>query len=322
VFLYDPRVSVTKNTGGGRPTSGAGATADRTREIVAARGRDVIKARRRVLRKGDGEAIHDLRVATRRLQATLAIVGDRLPDRPRRRLDRRARTLRRRLGSERNTWVLIGLLEEFRSLPGREERRFVADLIRRLEHSTRARTRKEPRSLPGIRKRFRTLLRGMAPVSGSLAAPAAPAEAAMRELVGAVLSARAGTRDGDPESMHRLRIVIKRYRYALEVLTEAGAPGLRPAILSARSLQGDLGSLHDLDVLIEAVRRDSHVPGADIFLRRILRRRSRQSATTLRRLAAFHPAFEPPATREGRARRAVGRRTPAPREFRPGITAA
>ena len=297
----------------------AGGTADRTREIVAARGRDVIKARRRVLRKGGGEAIHDLRVATRRLQATLSIVGDRLPDRPRRRLDRRARTLRRRLGSERNTWVLIGLLEEFRSLPGREERRFVADLIRRLGHSTRARPRKEPRSLPGVRKRVRTLIRGMAPVSGSLAAPA---EAAMRELVGGVLSARAGTRDGDPESMHRLRIAIKRYRYALEVLTEAGAPGLRPAILSARSLQSDLGSLHDIDVLIEAVRRDSHVPGADVFLRRILRRRSRQAATTLRRLAAFHPAFEPTATRGVRARGAVGRRTPAPRDFRPGITAA
>jgi len=293
--------------------------ADRTRAIVAARGRDVLKARRRVLRRGDGEAIHDLRVATRRLQATLEIVRDRLPERPRKRLDRRARALRRRLGAARNTWVLCGLLGKFRLVPRRDERAFVADLARRLEGSAGSSPPRQRRSLPGIRKRIRTLLQG---IPRRVAGPGTPAGDAMRGLVQAVLRARTDTQDGDPEAMHRLRIAIKRYRYALEALTEAGTPGLRPAIHAARSLQSDLGSLHDLDVLIEAVRRDLHVPGAGAFLRRILQRRARQAEATLRRLAGFRPLYAPPAGGGLRPPRVRGRRGLRPRELQAGGTAA
>jgi len=312
-------VSGTRSPRGGRATKFPAATTDWPREIVAARGRDVVKARRRVLRRGDGEAIHDLRVATRRLQATLEIAGDRLPDRPGRRLDRRARTLRRRLGAARNTWVLFGLLGEFRSVPGREERKFVADLARRLERAAGSRPSKERRSLPGIRKRIRALLREMAHGSPGSAAPAGDA---MGGLVRAVLRARTDTRDGDPEAMHRLRIAIKRYRYALEALTEAGASGLQPAIHAARSLQSDLGSLHDLDVLIEVVRRNAHVPGAGGLLRRILRRRAGQAEATLRRLAGFRPAFAAPSGSGDRPGRIAVRRGSPPREAQTGWTAA
>jgi len=272
-----------------------------------------------VLRRGDGEAIHDLRVATRRLQAALEIVGDRLPDRPRRRLDRRARTLRRRLGMARNTWVLFELLGRFRSVPGREERKFVAGLARRLERAAGSPPSKERRRLPGIRKRILTLLRAMAHRSPGSAAPAGDA---MGGLVRAVLRARTDTRDGDPEAMHRLRIAIKRYRYALEALTEAGAPGLRPAIQEARSLQSDLGSLHDLDVLIEVVRRNAHLPGAGGFLSHLLRRRHRQAEKSLRRLAGFRPLFAPPVGGGARPGRTGVRRGPPPREAQAGGTAA
>ncbi len=312
-------MSGTRSPRGGRATKFPAATTDWTREIVAARGRDVVKARRRVLRRGDGEAIHDLRVATRRLQATLEIVGGRLPDRPRRRLDRRARTLRRRLGTARNTWVLLGLLGEFRSVPGREERKFVAGLARRLARAAGARPSQERRSLPGIRKRIRTLLREIAHSSPGSAAPAGDA---MGGLVRAVLRARAETRGGDPEAMHRLRIAIKRYRYALEALTEAGAPGLRPAIQAARSLQSDLGSLHDLDVLIEVVRRNAHLPGAGGFLSHLQRRRHRQAEKSLRRLARIRPVFAAPTGSGDRPGRVVARRGSPPRQAQTGWTAA
>ncbi len=309
----------TESPRGERGTIELAATVERARTIVAARGRDVLKARRRVLRRGDGEAIHDLRVATRRLQATLEILGHRLPDRPRRRLDRRARTLRRRLGAARNAWVLSELLGRFRSVPAREERKFVMDLARRLERSAGSRPLNDRRGLPGIRRRIRTLLGGMAERAGASAASAGDA---LRGLVRAVLRARADIRDGDPESMHRLRIAIKRYRYALEALTEAGAPRLRPAIRAARSLQSDLGSLHDLDVLIEVVRRDIHVPGAGGFLRRILLRRNRLAEKTLNRLAGFSPVLAAPAGGGIRRRRAGGRVGPPPREVQVGGTAA
>ena len=304
---------------GERTASDPAAGADRIREIVAARARDVLEARRRVLRRCDGEAIHDLRVATRRLQSTLEIAADRLPDRARRRLDRRARRIRRTLGEQRNAWVLLGLLRKFRSVPDRGERKFVADLTRRLEHSAGSHTPKHRGRLPGIRKRVRALLRVSANGPGGAAAPEG---GAMRGLVQAILRARADARDGDAESMHRLRIAVKRYRYALEVLSETGIPGLQPAIRAARSLQGDLGRLHDLDVLIEAVRRESRLPGATGFLRRIQRLRSRQVEGTLRRLAGFRPVFALPGGGGVRPHRAGGKRGPFPRENQAGRTAA
>jgi CHAD domain-containing protein len=303
---------------GGRAGDPAAAL-DRTRKIVSARCRDVLKSRRRVLRRGDAEAIHDLRVATRRLQATLEFAGERLPDRPRRRLDRRARTLRRRLGTARNACVLLGLLGTYRSVSDPEERTFIKDLARRLERSAATRPRKDRRDLPGIRKRIRTLLREM---SRRSAVSAAPARQAVLRLVQAVLHARTHTRAGDPESMHRMRIAIKRYRYALEAMAEAGTPRLRPAIHAARSLQGDLGRLHDLDVLIEVVRREVEAPGAGGFLRRILRQRGRQVAKAMRRLAGFRPAFAASAGRAIGSRFSGDGRGAIPREAQSGRTAA
>ena len=143
-----------------------------------------------------------------------------------------------------------------------------------------------------------------------------------RGLVQAVLRARTITHDGDPESMHRLRIAIKRYRYALEALTGAGASGLRPAIHAARSLQSDLGGLHDLDVLIDVVRRSTHVPGAGGFLRHVLRRRTRQAEKTLRRLAIFRPVFAAPSGNRDRRGRVAMRRGSPPRQAQAGWTAA
>ena len=195
----------------------------------------------------------------------------------------------------------------------------MADMARRLERSAGSRPQKDRRRLPGIRKRIRALLRRMPEGAGS--SFPRPGDA-MRGLVQAVLRARTDTQDGAPESMHRLRIAIKRYRYALEALVEAGTPGLPPAIDAARSLQSDLGSLHDLDVLIEVVRRDTHHPGAGAFLRRVLLRRSRQAEKTLRRLAGFRPVFASPAGGGYRARRAGVRVGPAPRAAQAGGTAA
>jgi len=144
----------------------------------------------------------------------------------------------------------------------------------------------------------------------------------MGGLVQAVLRARNDTRDGDPEAMHRVRIAIKRYRYALEALTESGASGLQPAIHAARSLQSDLGGLHDLDVLIEVVRRNTHVPGAGGFLRHVLRRRTRQAEKTLRRLAIFRPVFAAPSGNRDRPGRGAMRRGSPPRQAQAGWTAA
>src|SRR5206468_9307360 len=88
----------------------------------------------------------------------------------------------------------------------------------------------------------------------------------------ALLSACREAHVGDVEAMHRLRLAIKRHRYALEILSGAGHDGLRPPIREARALQGDLGGLHDLNLLIDLVHGEGYRPGAGHLLRRLLRR--------------------------------------------------
>src|SRR5438093_5912812 len=122
--------------------------ADRVRDIIASSGRKVMKARRRVLSGEDGEAIHDVRVATRRLQAALEVFASCLPERRRRRLEKRARKIRRGLGARRNAWVLVRLLGRSRAGLDPVEKEFVNDLARRLKRSARPVEPDEGKKLP------------------------------------------------------------------------------------------------------------------------------------------------------------------------------
>ena len=178
------------------------------------------------------------------------------------------------------------MLQRLRVRPDSDESRVVADLVRRLDRPARAKRGADRRDLPGIGKRVRTLLRGMTRRPEGIAAPSG---AALPERVEAVARAASMVGEGDPESMHRLRIAVKRYRYVLEILAETGAPSLEPAIRGAREVQRELGRLHDLDILIDWVRGTARVPVAATFLRRLLRLRGCQAGKVQRRLARFQP---------------------------------
>ena len=298
------RVKRTTSAAGNGSAKKSVEPSDLVRSILEARGGDVVAARKKVLRRGDGKSIHVLRVATRRLQATLEIFAACLPDEARDRVDRRARKIRRRLGARRNSWVLRRLLGSFRAGSAPGEWKFMDDLARRLKAAEASADPIDRNALPGIRDRMKALLGEAA----GLTPP--PAREVLRDRVGAVLSGRSGAARARPEAMHRLRISIKRYRYALEVLAEAGVAGLDQAIAEARGLQRELGRLHDLDVLIEVVRKNPRAPGARLFLSRVQRRRSLQAGRALRALAAFHPARAAGPGPGGRPRR-VGPAAPA-----------
>src|SRR5262245_7307161 len=298
------RVKRTTSPGGNGNAKKTAEPSELVRSILATRGGDVVEARKRVLRRGDGRSIHALRVATRRLQATLEIFSACLPDEARDRVDRRARKIRRRLGVRRNTWVLRRLVGRFRAGSAPVEWKFIDDLARRLKAFEASADPIDRGALPGIRRRMKALLREAAGRTPP------PAKAVLRDRVDAVLSGRSGTARAHPEAMHRMRISIKRYRYALEVLAEAGGTGLERAIVEARGLQRELGRLHDLDVLIEVVLKSPRAPGAMLFLSRVRRRRSLQARRALRALAGFHPAQANGPAPGGRPRR-VGLAAPA-----------
>src|SRR5262245_66554482 len=98
------RVKRTTSPGGNGNAKKTAEPSELVRSILATRGGDVVEARKRVLRRGDGRSIHALRVATRRLQATLEIFSACISDEGRDSVDRRGGKIRLRLGGRSDRW--------------------------------------------------------------------------------------------------------------------------------------------------------------------------------------------------------------------------
>jgi len=223
-------------------------------------------------RKGrDMEALHQMRVASRRLRAAVRLFGDYLPGRILRRLRKGLREFTRALGPVRDLDVHIQKAQRYRkSLPA-GQRETLAPL---LEHWRAARYLTRQKMLGYLDGRPFTALKATledlaradltmgARAKGRRANATGPRQDRVCEVAPALIwqhyeAVRAyETRlEGAPiETLHALRIDCKRLRYALELLREVlGPPGER-AIEIAKQAQDHLGELHDADVAIGLLR--------------------------------------------------------------------
>jgi CHAD domain-containing protein len=226
------------------------------RRVLAGRIRVLVARRRAVVLQGDPDSVHDARVATRRLQEALDLFAPLLPERERGRLRRRVRRLRRHLAPLRDADVIANLAT---SLP--EGGALAPDLaLAPLTLRFQARSSHGGVRVPGIRRRADALLAA----SRSIGAEAQPGLAAqvvdgagqgMRRRSASVAAALRGLRVGRAADVHRLRLAVKKYRYLLELLAQAGIATPGPALEEARRVQEALGRLHDLDVLLSLLRR-------------------------------------------------------------------
>jgi CHAD domain-containing protein len=222
----------------------------RTRVSVA--GPLLVRARLADLRRHEGalledgepdpDAVHDMRVAARRLRAALALFGDAdlLA------LERQVEALQDALGDLRDlqvqrTWLLGARATSARAL---------ADAV------------EEER--PRLEKRLRAALRGwtgaIAPALERAAAGAAGkgklggkrlAKEVRRNLRRLERRLAAAEADPAPRAAHRLRVAAKRLRDVAE-LARPGRPDAAGRLLDALvPLQERLGALHDTDVRIE-----------------------------------------------------------------------
>jgi CHAD domain-containing protein len=210
----------------------------------------------RALEQLAGEAVHDARVATRRLRAALAVLAPVLPKQPGRRLNRAGRTIRRTLGPLRDADVMIGHLEEL-AVPGGLDapRRW---LITRLADEQAARKQEvlgaaDAEELLEAFDDWPTLAVQIDAISSAV--PALLADAIHHQLdafvrdAAAIVDAPAGPKTLDP---HELRIDGKSLRYGIELAIAAGVR--LPANLPRRmkTLQDALGIWHDHVVLGDA----------------------------------------------------------------------
>ena len=212
----------------------------------------------------DIEAVHDMRVATRRMRAALRLMEDYEHGRNFERVRREARTVARRLGAVRDLDVLLDHAHNFHeSLPAEQQ----PDLDGLLADWGKTRKRDRKRLLRLLNSasydRFKahlvTLLDEPAPVPDQ-AAGARPFQ--VRHVAGsaiwthyeAVRAYEAVIDTATVPQLHALRIECKYLRYTLEFFREVLAPEAQGLIQEVITAQDQLGQMHDADVAAGLIR--------------------------------------------------------------------
>src|SRR5262245_30174706 len=216
--------------------------------------------------KGDVLALHQARVASRRLREIVPVLQ--LDGDVTRKLCRRLRRVTRRLGAVRELDVLAPLLDELRAshevhadaltrvgaaiakakdearknLEGRLPADDLDRLSRKLEHVVQTLRRDEKRGSN----------RG-APDRDKAAVWAIDARVARRAARLAEVLERS-TAVYLPERLHAARIATKKLRYTLELSGAMGKSGVAPVLRTLKRTQDILGRMHDLQVLIDRIR--------------------------------------------------------------------
>lgn len=201
-----------------------------------------------MLASEDPEALHQLRVAVRRLRAALRAYRRLLEPKDAKRLRRALRKLSPKLGAARDWDVLVGRLE----------RSAAPVTLRARAHARRDRARARARRALAS-KHFRRLLtqaRKLRTRSASVGLKPFAAEALEREHG----KLRRGKLDwSDARRRHKLRIRVKRLRYTSEFFAPA-FPGKTTNVYLAdlRQLQEILGELNDIAVGRELLGFEAH----------------------------------------------------------------
>jgi len=203
----------------------------------------------RVLTAEDQDAIHDLRVCSRRLQQMLvAMHGETLPRRARA-MRRVLRRTRRAIGQWRNYDVVIETIHRRIARARNEERRHAWAIVlksvseARRREIRRARKRLMKPAVFGIRETGEALIDTASPSHDMLDAPfwtaVAQAYDRWRESHSAAL------RSKQTEDIHAFRIRTKRLRYRIELARELGIEGTKPLLEWFKKLQDGLGRWRD-----------------------------------------------------------------------------
>lgn len=257
-----------------------------------------------VLRGEEVDAVHDVRVWSRRLQQSLTALSSKSPKKRVRRLRQTLRGVRRTLGEWRNCDVALDLL-------ARERRRTrarttpdcwkpVAEYAgeKRSRQITLAQRKLRKYDLADFSRRVQKWLDQFeeAKDGEALAALGASVETGWRQWHSALARAR---KTCETDDLHRFRIASKRLRYRIEMLRDLGNKDVRPVIQWLKALQEAVGLWHDQQslraVTAEALARPEFLlaesEAARSLLAELEKHRLRQSEAVEK---IFHLAETPP----------------------------
>jgi CHAD domain-containing protein len=241
-------------------------SSQKVRELALKQLNRLMSYEAKVLKGDDADAIHDMRVASRRLQQVLDLLYPKPRPQEFRRLRRQIRRCRQDLGDVRNCDVLLEIVG--RSLGRKRSARREAWtavqhflLMRRSEIFLRTIRKIGKINLSVFYVNLREFLHHDKAHNHSAEQHTHPAGGAHPDFIKDLTSALESTwgrfegqiahshREARPEIIHGARIATKRLRYLLEVFHEFGVPGSADALVCLRQLQKDLGDWHDLEVL-------------------------------------------------------------------------
>jgi CHAD domain-containing protein len=276
-----------------RPDGGE-ALADAAHRDLLARWRRFRTAARRVRRRTDPEAIHDARVASRRLTAALHAWEPLLSARRVERAARALRRLRRRLGEVRDLEVTLLLVQSRVERSAGEEAAAWAPLLATVaaavERSRAGAVRRtRAKTLQELARRVRSAAESARPhpeAAIALAGGIAALTGEARTLALALLQEARGS--ADDARLHTARIAVKKWRYAVECARELAPPadvaGVRARLKSLEALQESLGAVHDLAVLRDLAA------GPEVPVERVATARRLAASIEAERLAAVASA--------------------------------
>jgi CHAD domain-containing protein len=208
-------------------------------------------------RKGDVHAVHQARVATRRIREALPLIAH---GRSGKSLTKSVRRLTRALGAVRELDVALLNLDQMRAsgdvpepaiarlrqLITEERTRVSAEMLRRIGQY----------NLPKLQRKAVEAARRGPVKSGSRdagQAAAALARAARRaESLRAAMENAAGIYL--PDRLHQVRIAVKKLRYTLEIARDLTGSRAAARIRTLKRVQDLLGRMHDLEMLIARTR--------------------------------------------------------------------
>jgi CHAD domain-containing protein len=220
----------------------------------------------------DVERLHDMRVGSRRLRETFQLFGMFYRPSKLKKILKQLKTLTRILGLPREMDVNLDLLQEFKcesdpQVPIAHEHlletfeRRQAKVRRRMDRAFDALNLKKLRAewinfaqtsmlapkpqsiLGGIQREFES------------EAYLKQTTAILKQKAIPIQAYRAGPLQSESdESLHRLRIVLKKFRYALEIYDPLFGHRFEKAIQSTKELQEVLGKIHDYSVLIQQLQ--------------------------------------------------------------------
>jgi CHAD domain-containing protein len=199
---------------------------------------------------GDEEAIHQMRVAGRRLRVALPLLARKPHGRRVRRGRRILRELTRSAGTSRDLDVGVGLFEERLKERGEidPERRTLRQRLRSARGRSRVRMAEALMDIDIAR--VRRDLRVVVSRRAELVFTALLRLRDARDVRGTVILESLATlgESFEPAALHRLRIRLRRLRYAAELAEKlTGQTSEAPALF--RQLQDELGRVRDAHVL-------------------------------------------------------------------------